>query len=493
MKKVLLTLLSLMLIFLMTGCGDSKLGEKQIEAEILNRYSLIGESVKELKIDKRDTDEKEGNDRIWCTLYTEDEMREIERKFYIYAHHYTEGGWQIEIVQEDGARKVMPIKGVSNDKLKETLSVLGLEVNSKDIEIINQKTDLENGNDSLEIKVETADFIVTGTPVFIWTDDTWNYNWGTDAKWNSKPKHGADLTDIQKALDGQIVMCGEEEWVIDSQASINVASQNTDLENGTDTVNAKVMISDEVMSASGNTNVSLRWNGLIWEPTQIKNDSFIAEYKESYKPEFSETDIIEALDDKVIWWDTDTAQQNIIIYKENIENFKLLEAVYSEKGKLYKQHCSFVMNKGVAIFDVDAYVYFEFNNNSWTFHGNSITPTVKSVDVTGKWIGTYGDKGNMNVTLTINTQSKDGSLTATFDFSPKPTNTDGKSGSFKMRGGIDLSTLEIMLDPTEWIQHPDDYVFVKLELQLFIDEGKIAGITIPDSWWALTSDITVYK
>ena len=62
-----------------------------------------------------------------------------------------------------------------------------------------------------------------------------------------------------------------------------------------------------------------------------------------------------------------------------------------------------------------------------------------------------------------------------------------------MRGGIDLSTLEIMLDPTEWIQHPDDYVFVKLELQLFIDEGKIAGITIPDSWWALTSDITVYK
>lgn len=98
----------------------------------------------------------------------------------------------------------------------------------------------------------------------------------------------------------------------------------------------------------------------------------------------------------------------------------------------------------------------------------------------GTWTGEYSSSGSasdpdMNATFTVSSQAGDGSLTATMEFAPKVTNLDGEPGSFKMRGGIDLKTLQYQFEPTEWIEKPNNMTDFSFSGQLYVEDFSLRG------------------
>ena len=102
------------------------------------------------------------------------------------------------------------------------------------------------------------------------------------------------------------------------------------------------------------------------------------------------------------------------------------------------------------------------------------------MNMVGTWTGEYSSSSsasgpNMNATFTVSSQAGDGSLTAIMEFAPKATNLDGEPGSFKMRGGIDLKTLQYQFEPTEWIEKPSSMKDFSFSGQLYVEDFSLRG------------------
>jgi hypothetical protein len=82
-------------------------------------------------------------------------------------------------------------------------------------------------------------------------------------------------------------------------------------------------------------------------------------------------------------------------------------------------------------------------------------------DIVGVWRGTYSCvQGETALEFRV-TQSGDGGLEATFDFSATPRNPSVAAGSYRMSGRA-LSPTTFLFTPTEWIDRPDGYEMVSL-------------------------------
>jgi len=155
-----------------------------------------------------------------------------------------------------------------------------------------------------------------------------------------------------------------------------------------------------------------------------------------------------------------------------------LSTSHSDRGKNYLINCSFTLTKLSATFDVDAQIVYNFKNSQWSIKSVNLKPEVKSINLTGDWVGNYfNTSGEMNLTLSITRQGEDGSLSANFIFSPKPTTLNGKSGSYKMEGGIDYDDLHIVLKGIEWIDRPGNWIMLDLDGLLFVEENYLKSIS----------------
>lgn len=89
------------------------------------------------------------------------------------------------------------------------------------------------------------------------------------------------------------------------------------------------------------------------------------------------------------------------------------------------------------------------------------TPAPTGVRIAGTWTGTYQcGQGRTALELTIAEPASSGEIEATFAFKAHSSNPDVPSGSFRMRGRLSGSVLE--LKGERWIDQPGDYLMVDL-------------------------------
>ena len=88
--------------------------------------------------------------------------------------------------------------------------------------------------------------------------------------------------------------------------------------------------------------------------------------------------------------------------------------------------------------------------------------TVENVHIAKEWRGIYSD-GKMGFTLDFTSIKATGELEAVFSFYPMPSNTSGKSGSYKMTGKYTKDTMRIELDGKEWIDKPPYYYMIDID------------------------------
>ena len=96
---------------------------------------------------------------------------------------------------------------------------------------------------------------------------------------------------------------------------------------------------------------------------------------------------------------------------------------------------------------------------------------------TTTWEGHYRcAQGETALRLTIETEH-DG-LDATFDFGPLPENPSVPHGAYRMHGTatrLGDGEYAVILSPTEWIDHPNNYVMVGLQATTMHEHRLLRG------------------
>ncbi|TDE24957.1 hypothetical protein [Actinomadura sp. 6K520] len=103
------------------------------------------------------------------------------------------------------------------------------------------------------------------------------------------------------------------------------------------------------------------------------------------------------------------------------------------------------------------------------------TPELRQSTLTGSWRGTYTcPQGLMELNLTL-VQRSSGTISGIFRFSPAAGNSEGRSGSFTMRGNVAGSSL--VLHGDSWLSRPGAYEMVSLSARLSsADPDRIHGV-----------------
>ena len=76
--------------------------------------------------------------------------------------------------------------------------------------------------------------------------------------------------------------------------------------------------------------------------------------------------------------------------------------------------------------------------------------------------------------LKITDMDSEGKISAIFNFSALPSNPEVPSGSYKMKGTVQLDNLEIILEGEEWIEQPEGWIMLDFEGKLYVDDCRIS-------------------
>jgi len=357
-----------------------------------------------------------------------------------------------------------------------------------DISIFKRDTDKATKLDRIWFTVTSDDSEIRYTRKYyieagFYSDNGWmiDYIESIDVgDWNQIPLSGTNLQNVKASLKNIAIPVSGEDWTVgESSPEISIIGQQTNLNSNIDNVSAQITLDSGVMQAKGVLDLKYSFNGERWVLDQVSQKSaFTSSYKEGFKPNYTDQSLINLLTKQSIEFGDESKEQYILIKQNEISSFKQLSTSHSDRGKNYLINCSFTLTKLSATFDVDAQIVYNFKNSQWSIKSVNLKPEVKSINLTGDWVGNYfNTSGEMNLTLSITRQGEDGSLSANFIFSPKPTTLNGKSGSYKMEGGIDYDDLHIVLKGIEWIDRPGNWIMLDLDGLLFVEENYLKSIS----------------
>lgn len=399
MKKLFYTMVSVLIVtalLLLAGC-NSVANEKQIKADLeaYTKSDILAENEKitEVKIDKRQTENEEKQDFVWCTVTTEDEHYSYQKEMELTYNYYDEGGWILDDVSVGKRNEwvITPLTGISSEEFSDSLD--GISV--------------------------TAD------------NETW---------------------DVTK----------------DNIKSISIDEQKTDLEAKTDIVTATLTIDDEVEEAGGQLVVKYKFDG-EWAIDSISGgENFTVTSKSEKALNATEETLLNEMygqtfgygtDDDDDIWDTNDLQ-TITINKDEISDFKLESQESYEKGTIQKYVCSCKLTKPHAELSLNAEIlYYYLGSDGWSVQSVDVTAECTSINIEGKWTGTYGaigGGGGGSAVLNVSDKDSNGTISATFKYVPDSINAYAQPGSYSLTAEIDLSTLEIHFIGGDWISNPGE-------------------------------------
>lgn len=214
MKKSILMIILIMTVTLMlAGCSSvPKEEEIQQDLESFSDKAFLedGEKIDSLTIEKRDTDNKNKSDLVWCTIVTEKDDVSYEKEVTLSYYMYDKAGWTLEDykVADQGKWNIIPLSGVKETDLRSNLVGKTITVDNQSWEILDseisqltiksQNTDLEKKTDQITMDIVLDGEIesVSGTLVADYTfDKAWNLS-SLSEKYSLRPEVKED-----KALD----------------------------------------------------------------------------------------------------------------------------------------------------------------------------------------------------------------------------------------------------------------------------------------------------
>jgi len=511
LKRTLSLTLIILVSTVLCGCAKRIINERDVLDELKHLdylgYAYEDEIVESISFDKRDTDTKAKTDVIFCTVSSKNDDRSLSRQYRVDARLYSENGWVIESITATKIDewKDIPLHGVSESEIRK--DVIGSQIlydsgyfvnvdQYSSIIIEGQETNLDAGKDTitLDISINENSRLISGKLLLYYL---YGNGWyldkteGGDA-FTSTPNETVTLEEIKNSLVGNYIQINDEQWYINDDAIISIMSREYNEDENREIVEVSVTQNDAILKAYGEIGLEYVYDHDWKNADTYISKEFQTDYISGEKPDINDDSLMKDITSTNIEWQTKDGKQYIEAEKSQISNFKVKNTEYYNKSTKYVKSCSYNLKKPWGSFYIETDVIYEYVGNQWRVSAMSNTSTVESVDITGAWTGTYNDE-TMNLKLTIQKQGADGSLSALYEFWPVPTNTGGKSGSYKMTGGIDLNTLRVVLKGTEWIEHPDDYVFCDIDALLDSNTNTISGKTISQSWWSSTSKINISK
>ncbi len=159
----------------LVSCDDELIGQSQMQEYIQKKYydDIPTEKIKSVVIDKRNTNDKEETDEIWCTVISNDGRCEYKRMFYLEARLYNDSGWKLkefESVEKDKWEQI-PVSGVNISDIKKSIYNTYIKVgeydwciteeNLRDISLKSQDTDLKKRKDTVDVLLLLSTDIMT--------------------------------------------------------------------------------------------------------------------------------------------------------------------------------------------------------------------------------------------------------------------------------------------------------------------------------------------
>lgn len=300
-------------------------------------------------------------------------------------------------------------------------------------------------------------------------------------EWVKEPLKGIDEEAISLSLNDETVKVDDTEWYIEESEikKISIDKQDTDIEQKKDTVLVSLTLESPVQKAEGQLEISYHFED-DWEIDSLaEKKSFTAQDIEGTALNATEKSLTEELVQSEIKLDND--ESNISIEKENISNFKIVNENTEDKGTFKTFECTATITKPTAVFQIAANIgYLYSEEEGWTCQPVTIKSTLESLNIVGEWKGTYnGAPYSGEAVLNILSLDENGTITATYSYTPETTSDYSQPGSYNVSGKIDFETLHMDLEAGDWIAEPSKTLSVtkaNIRANLYVNDSIIEGL-----------------
>ena len=300
-------------------------------------------------------------------------------------------------------------------------------------------------------------------------------------EWVKEPLKGIDEEAISLSLNEETVNVDDTEWYIEESEikKISIDKQDTDIEQKKDTVLVSLTLESPVQKAEGQLEISYHFED-DWEIDSLaEKKSFTAQDIEGTALNATEKSLTEELVQSEIKLDND--ESNISIEKENISNFKIVNENTEDKGTFKTFECTATITKPTAVFQIEANIcYLYSEEEGWTCQPVTIKSTLESLNIVGEWKGTYnGAPYSGEAVLNILSLDENGTITATYSYTPETTSDYSQPGSYNVSGKIDFETLHMDLEAGDWIAEPSKTLSVtkaNIRANLYVNDSIIEGL-----------------
>lgn len=172
-------------VILSVSSCSKEVDNVQIQDFIQKKYyseNYSTEKIKSVSIDDRETDRKEENEEIWCTVISEDEESEFTRFFYLTAEGSNGKDWKLSNISKDntGSWKSVPINCMNEKSIIRSIYGQNVSVGSGNyqwqisrsslvgFQITKRKSSIKSGTDDVYATVSLkTDLMRVAVPVHI--------------------------------------------------------------------------------------------------------------------------------------------------------------------------------------------------------------------------------------------------------------------------------------------------------------------------------------
>lgn len=273
----------------------------------------------------------------------------------------------------------------------------------------------------------------------------------------------------------------------------SVKDHKTDLEKGTDAVTVEVTLDGDVEKATGTITADYEFSGDSWKLVSITEpEEMKAEIKSEKALNVTGDELLDKLDGGVIVpggdymnyvdWEADMDDwrlQNLQIRKEEVKGFELKSQEITDQGRDQIYTCSGTIERENVQFDLEAQFEYTYEGG-WNDPMVSAKADLTSIDISGKWTGTYvgaGDNGKVELDFTKEGENE---WSVTYSYYPDEI-LEGivENGSYTARGTFDKESMHFDLTAGDWILKPSDPMsFEKSDILMYyyVGSDKIEGL-----------------
>lgn len=422
-KAIRITLLTSLLIisaFSLGACGERVADEEQIrqELEANTKFQFLqkGEEIREIVIEKRQTEKDQRTDKVWCSVVTNDTEVSCQKNIVLSYGLYDKMGWVLDDIEVESKEHwiVTPLKGIEEDA------------------------------------------IVT-------------------------------------FLSGRAIVIDNEEWVITKESLVKakIEEQQTNLEQKSDQLTVSLVLDDKLERAEGKIEALFIFDREWKFDSIISRDDFTVSMKEEYALNVSEDDLVSKVLEKEL--PVGETKQTTYAEKQEILDFKIVEQNSESKGSRQIYQCSYKVDKSEIVLEMESVIIYTYRDGEgWSGSAKETTSQIVSTDIVGNWTGTYTEAPwGGKAELCILEIKDNGTVTATYTFTPEEITKYSPMGSYELSGTWNGKSLELWLEAGEWIIEPENVRYTSkdnITATLNIKKDRLEGLAQERCYFTATKD-----